>query len=475
MAVTPRLHVDDHARRQIDHGLTRIRREFELADAFPADVLDEVDAVVDREASGRVDRRDVDLCTLDPAGSRDLDQAFAIDRRRGGYRLRYAIADVAAFVRPGGAIDAEAWRRGVTVYLPDARVPLHPIALSEGAASLLPGQDTPALLWSVDLDDDGVPTAVHLERALVRSRAQLSYADAQAQLDAGRADGGLLALRDVGRVLAAQERARGGVSLNLADQEVASTPDGYTLRFDRATSVEEDNARLSLLTGIAAATTMLDGGVGVLRTLPPAAPDQLAALRSTAARLGMAWPAGVGYGAWIATIDPAAPRGVAVLNQALRTFRGAGYEVFTSPPAAPPVHAALASAYAHVTAPLRRLVDRYAGQVALDLLQERPVAGWATAALDELPSAMSRATQRASAIDRAVVDLVESVILSGHEGAVYDAIPVGTRDGATVVHLVDPAIVATLPAGIDAELGTVLRVRLEATDTADGTVRFAPV
>ena len=101
------------------------------------------------------DRRDVELLTIDPPGSRDLDQALHLERRGAGFRVHYAIADVASFVTPGGALDAEAHARGQTIYLPGEKVPLHPPVLSEGAASLLPGQDRPAFLWTLDLDGDG--------------------------------------------------------------------------------------------------------------------------------------------------------------------------------------------------------------------------------------------------------------------------------------------------------------------------------
>ena len=90
--------------------------------------------------------------TIDPPGSRDLDQALHIARRGDGWTVRYAIADVAALVRPGGAVDLDAHLRGVTVYAPDAKAPLHPVVLSEGAASLLPGEWRPAVVWTLELD-----------------------------------------------------------------------------------------------------------------------------------------------------------------------------------------------------------------------------------------------------------------------------------------------------------------------------------
>src|SRR3954466_15740145 len=92
---------------------------------FDADVLAEAEQSAATVSLGdHVDATDVELVTLDPPGSRDLDQAFAISRRPdGGFDVSYAIADVAHFVTPGGAVDAAAHARGETLYLPDGRVP----------------------------------------------------------------------------------------------------------------------------------------------------------------------------------------------------------------------------------------------------------------------------------------------------------------------------------------------------------------
>ena len=100
-----------------------------------------------------------------------------IERREGGYRVSYAIADVGALVAAGTALDVEAHGRGVTVYAPDAKAPLYPAPLSEGNGSLLPGQWRPAVLWSIDLDGAGEQVAVRVERSEVRSTAQHTYAN----------------------------------------------------------------------------------------------------------------------------------------------------------------------------------------------------------------------------------------------------------------------------------------------------------
>ncbi len=280
---------------EVAAGLESLRAEVGVVRDWPADALAEAehaartgaapDAAARSELRDRADRTDVPFVTVDPAGSTDLDQAVHVARRGTGWRVRYAIADVASFVRPGGALDLATHERGSTVYAPDGRVPLHPEVLSDGAASLLAGQVRPAVLWQVDLDADGEPVDVQVERATVRSRAQLTYEGAQRALDDGTADEVLAGVRAVGLLREERERARGGVSLDVPEQEVVPDPaGGWSLRFRRTLPVEGWNAQVSLLTGAVAARVMLDAGVGVLRTLPPADDRDVARLRRTASR-----------------------------------------------------------------------------------------------------------------------------------------------------------------------------------------------
>jgi exoribonuclease R len=258
-------------------GLARIREDLEVPGPHPPTVEAEAADSATRVLAGleasagrdRVDARDIDFVTIDPEGSRDLDQALHIERRSGGgHRVRYAIADVAAFVAPGSALDAEVWERGVTFYLPDARAPLHPPVLGEGAASLLPDEDRPALLWTIDLDGDGVAGDARLERAVVRSRAQLTYVGVQAELDAGRAGETEQLLAEVGPLRQAIEAERGGVSLDLPTQRVVDAGDRYRLEREQVVSVMGWNAQISLLVGMTAGQAMLDAGVGLLEVTP---------------------------------------------------------------------------------------------------------------------------------------------------------------------------------------------------------------
>ncbi|MBW8483421.1 RNB domain-containing ribonuclease [Actinomadura sp. PM05-2] len=449
-------------------GLDRIRTEFAVPGAFPAAALAEAEAAAAAPPPALEDLREVPFFTLDPAGSMDLDQAMWLERRPGGHRVRYAIADVAHFVRPGGALDAEAHERGVTLYLPDVKAPLHPPALSEGAGSLLPGADRPAAVWTIDLDEAGLITDVDVRRALVRSRDRLAYTGAST------ADPRIALLCEVGRALLAAEAARGGVSLPLPEQEVVHGWDGWTLEQRGDLAAEEWNAQISLLAGRAAAALMLDGGVGLLRTMPPAPAEAVAKLRRAARALGVDWPDDRPYGEVMRGLNPARAKDAALLYEAPALMRGAGYTAFDGERPASPEHAAVAAPYAHVTAPIRRLADRFATEVCLALAAGRPVPGWAREALPGLPEVMRRSLRRAGDVERACVDLVESLLLSGHVGEVFDAVVVEANEGKPggLVQLAEPAVLAKCE-GEGLPLGRPVKVRLREADPSRRLVRFA--
>jgi VacB/RNase II family 3'-5' exoribonuclease len=469
--VTKSIRVPGDVPARLDDGFERIRRELRLPGDLPPAVLDEAESARPAERDRR-DLTDVPFVTIDPPGSLDLDQAMHLERVRGGYRVWYAIADVASFVRPGGAVDAEARARGETVYLPDGTVPLHPRALSEGAASLLPGVDRPAAVWRVDLDAEGATLGADVHRALVRSRERLDYAYAQAAVDTGTADGTLGLLAEIGELRLARERARGGVTLPTPEQEVVHDGSGYRLEYRVPVPAEAWNAQISLLTGIAAAAMMLDAQVGVLRVLPPPPPEALATVRRVARALEVPWPDGATYGQVVHGLDPKVPHQAAFLQESKVLLRGAGYVAFDGDPPAAAGHAAVAGPYTHVTAPLRRLVDRFATEVCLAVAAGQPVPGWVRAALPSLPGVMSSTGRRAGAVERACVDLVEAFLLREQVGQAFEAvvIDVDERRSGGRVQLADPAVIARCDGALP--LGERVSVRLTRADPATREVRF---
>ena len=452
-----------------------IRAEIGIDVAFPSEVLEEAEASARAPRLPDRDRTDVPFVTIDPPESMDLDQALHLERLGTGFRLRYAIADPSAFLVPGGAVDREAHARAETAYSPDVRAPLYPPVLSEAAASLLPDGPRPAVVWTVDVDDDGSVIDAHVERALVSSRAKLSYAAAQSSLDAGTADPGLSLLPEIGAVLLRAERARGGASLGLPTQEVVPAGRAYALAFVSPLPVERWNAQLSLLVGRVAARIMLDGRVGVIRTMPPPDPHDVDRLRRVAAGLGLDWPAAVGYADLLSTIDPGRSTAeAAFLQEAAVLFRAASYTAFDGRPPPDEHHAAIAAPYAHSTAPLRRLVDRYANEVCLALTEGTEVPTWAREALPALPLEMALGGERTGRLERTIVDVVEAAVLAPSIGREFDAVVVDLwKRQRGEVALRDPAVIGPCD-GVD-ELGATVLARLEEVDAGRGTIRFVKV
>jgi exoribonuclease R len=445
-------------------GIAAIRAEHDVPEAFAPDVEAEAAAAARRVAGGeRADLRDVAFFTIDPPGSRDLDQAMALDRDGAGHRVRYAIADVAAFVAPGGLVDREAHARGATVYLPGDRAPLHPPVLSEGAASLLAGEDRPALVWDLRIDGDGELTDAALVPALVRSLEQLDYATAQE-----RGDEPLRLLREVGERRIAIAAARGASRLAMPEQEVVCGPGGWTVAYRAPLPVEDWNAEISLLTGMAAAAIMLERGAGILRAQAAPSAEALALLRRKAGAAGTPWREGEGYAAWLARLDPADPAQAALIAEAAQAGEPARYVAFAGDAPADAAHFAIAAPYAHVTAPLRRLADRYA--LACCLPEPPP---WALDGLAALPDEMAAAARRAGTVERAVVDLVEAVLLASRVGETFEAVVLDADDKGARVLLRDPAVRARATGTFTA--GQIAQVRLTEADPATRTIRFTGV
>jgi exoribonuclease R len=474
----PRRHLavrlqDEPAGRELRAGFARVRTELKLPEQFPPDVLAEAEEAAKAPHLPVQDVTDLRFLTIDPPGSTDLDQAMHLERRGRGFRVRYAIADVAAFVRPGGAIDLETHRRVVTQYSPDLRTPLHPTVLSEGAASLLPDQVRPALLWTLDLDAEGEPTVVDVRRALVRSRDRFDYGQVQDLVDGGTDDQRLLLLAEVGKLRMQLEVERGGVSLPIPEQEVVEDGDTFRLEYRTTRPVESWNEQISLMTGMAAADLMLHGGIGILRTLPKAPDGALQRLRRAARALGVDWPAEMSYAEVVHGLDPSNPRHAALLEEATSLLRGAGYTAFDGGIPENATHAAVAAEYAHATAPLRRLVDRYVGAVCLSLCAGEDVADWARAALPMLPDEMAEGDRQAHELERECVALMEAAVLHGREGEEFDAVAVETAPKGGTVQLADPAVRASCLG--DLALGDRVRVKLVEADVASRSVRFAVV
>jgi len=450
-------------------GQLKIDRDFPPAALAEADAAAKASLAPDFLAA-LPDRTDIEFVTIDPAGSTDLDQALQLVRDGAGYRFWYAIADVPAFVTPGGALDAEAHRRGQTLYAADGRIPLHPPVLSEGAASLLEGQPRAAFVWEFALDANANVTSSTVARGQVRSRRRLDYEGVQSQLDAGKADETLQLLKEIGQARLALERARGGASLNIPEVLIDKVDGRYVATRRVQLPVENWNAELSLLTGMEAAKIMLAGKVGILRTMPDADPESIDRFRHQTNALGTPWPTDQGYGDYLATLDGSNPQHLAILHAAASLFRGAGYTPFDGAPPAHTMQAAVGAPYAHVTAPLRRLVDRFGLVICEALTAGTAVPDWARAALPELPVEMAHSNNLAGQLEHRSLDAVEAAVLAPRVGETFDGVIIAQNKSGSVVQLLDPAVTAECSG--HPKNGTALKVKLVKADVATSSVLF---
>ncbi len=416
----------------------------------------------------RLDRTSLPVVTIDPEGSRDLDQAVLIERRGDGHRVYYAIADVAAHVVPDGPLDHDTHARVETVYCPDRRVGLHPPVMSEGYASLLPDQPTKAVLWTIELDAKGEIREIGVARALVSSRRQYSYEElSRTPVEDARALLGLM--REVGDRRRALARERGAVTLPKPEQEVVAAEGGISLAYRAAAPVEDDNAQISLLTGEAAARLMLEGGMGILRTMPPADERSITRLRNQARALGISWGATESYADCLSRLDLATPAAAAFLSAATTLFRSARWEAFDDadpslPRPASLTHGALGVPYAHVTAPLRRLADRYATEICLAHAGGVSVPAWVKRALAQIGDEMEHGTRIARSVDNDCISAVESAVLAPYVGDDFQGVGLDDR----TVQLAEPAVVARCEGGVEA--GKDQMVRLVSADVDRGPV-----
>jgi exoribonuclease R len=448
----------------LGEGLALIRQQFQLPTAFPPEVEAEAAEAASLPLTDHADATNVPFVTLDPASSRDLDQAFAIEAAGPDLLLHYAIADVGWFVADGGAMDREAWVRGTSFYLPDGKVPLYPPALGDGAASLLSDGDRPAVIFTVRVDPAGEARLDGAHRALIRSRAKLAYETAtEADLPTGFAE--------LTRRVEAAELARGAARVEPPEQEVVKDDRGcFRLQLRPQSWAEQKNAALSLATNLAVADVLLRARTGLFRTMAEPQEWAVRRLRHTAKALGISWTKAEELQALERRLDPAAPADASMMMAIRRASQSAGYEPFRD--GATPWHAAVAAPYADVTAPLRRLADRYVVEATLAVANGQAVPDAAQAAFEKLPDVMQKADALSGQIARAVIDLAEAVTIEDREGQTFAAVVTDIDQRGARIQLGDPPVVARLKAD-GFKPGDEIMVTLDKADPADRRVEFS--
>jgi ribonuclease R len=224
-----------------------IIRKYHLPTEFPRDVLELAERISERidaqQIAGREDLRNQFILTIDPDDARDFDDAVNVEKLpNGGWQLGVHIADVAAYVQPGSALDREARRRGNSVYLPDRVIPMLPERLSNGVCSLKPGVDRLTHSVFIQFDKRGVAKSARFARSVIRSAHRLTYKEAYAILTSPPRDrlGERLHLAWELAVLLRRKRfEQGSLDLDFPEVKVWVDTQGKPVRLER---VENDES-----------------------------------------------------------------------------------------------------------------------------------------------------------------------------------------------------------------------------------------
>lgn len=465
--------IAEQAQEALSHGFAAIAEQFKLPLQFPPDVVAAADTatrVVGSEAAEwlaqRRDAMHIPLVTLDPASSTDLDQAFAIEQDGDELVLQYALADVSAFVMRGGTIEKEAWQRGVTIYGLAEKIPLYPKVISQSAASLLPDGPRPAVLVVVSIRPDGTVKLRSVDRVVCASRMKLAYD----QVDLKK----IPYVEDFAKRMWADEVARGAMRVEFPQQEVIvdeSSPGGVRLVLRARIFSEWVNSTLSLAVNMAIGSLFQDARTGLFRVMDEPEPRALESLRRAAHALGIAWGSHELLRDLQRRMDPENFSHQRFLLDARRAGGRARYALYDSHK--PPWHSAIATTYAHATAPMRRLADRYVLDLAYLLANNFTVPKSLTDQMAGLPAVMERYEGRASNVDRAVIDLLEAVSLQHRVGEILEAEVVDAENGIVQTH--DSAIRAKATRLPKVENGATVRVRIDVADPSTRSVRLTAV
>jgi ribonuclease R len=223
-----------------------IIRKFHLTAQFSKDVLNQAERISEtigaRQLEGREDLRKEFIVTIDPDDARDFDDAIHVEKTKSGWRLGVHIADVAAYVDPGSALDREARRRGNSVYLPDRVIPMLPQRLSNGVCSLNAGVDRLTHSVFINFDKNGAAKSARFARSVIRSAQRLTYKQAYSILSSPPRDqlGERLHLAwELASLLRRKRFEHGGLDLDFPEVKVWVDEQGHPVRLER---VENDES-----------------------------------------------------------------------------------------------------------------------------------------------------------------------------------------------------------------------------------------
>ena len=430
-------------------------RSMGLPHRFSAEVAAEVaglDPAITLEP-GRVDLRAVPHVTIDGETARDFDDAVAIEEKKGGWRLYVSIADVGHYVRPGTALDQEAYQRGTSVYFPNKVVPMLPERLSNDLCSLVPGQDRLAFTAIIDFDRKGVRQDMRFTKSVINSRHRLTYtkvkamvADRDATLLATYADvaSDLTRMAALAGQLEKRRLARGSIGFEIPEAAIVIDDQGHIAAVRRL----ERNLAHKLIEEFMLAANEAVAEALATRQTPTLyriheEPDALKVeeFATFTASLGLRLPKGEHDPAWfgkVLAMVAGTPREYLISNLLLRAMQRARY----SPDNAG--HFGLAAEYyTHFTSPIRRYPDLVVHRVLARQLAPAGKGGRGRQPALDLAAAglfLSDRERKAMEAEREVVDKLKSRFMAEHLGETFEGIISGVAGFGLFVELLDTFI-----------------------------------
>ncbi|MEM9378108.1 MAG: ribonuclease R [Pseudomonadota bacterium] len=428
----------------------------DIPTGFPEDVISSAQRATPAEVP-RTDLRQTPLITIDPADARDHDDAVFAESLPDGFRVIVAIADVAAFVTPGSALDQEALKRGNSTYFPDRVVPMLPFELSADACSLKEGQDRHCLAVEMTFDRSGTKRSHRFLRALMRSAGALSYEEAQRAIDghpSARArpllDRVLKPLWAAYDALSAAREKRGPLELDLPERKVEMGEDGAVLgirtkeRFTAHKLIEE----FMIQANVCAAEELEKRKTPLLYRIHDTPSDaKIAALSEFLKTLDIKWPLGERtqthrFNRLLADFD-ATEHAEAVSEIVLRTQSQAIYSTENIG------HFGLNLAkYAHFTSPIRRYSDLIVHRALIKALKFGPdgLPEKQVAQLDETAEHLVRTERRSMAAERDATDRYLASFLADWVGAEFEGRITGVTGSGLFVRLAETGADGFCPA-----------------------------
>lgn len=435
--------------------------EHEIPHIFPDAVIEEAEKAAGFDTGAREDWRELPLITIDPSDARDHDDAVHAEpdedaKNPGGVIVTVAIADVAAYVRPGSAMDREAQKRGNSVYFPDRVVPMLPERISNDLCSLREGEDRPAMAVRMVFAADGRKLRHSFHRIVMRSAAKLSYSQAQAAIDgapdpvtAPLLEPVLSPLWEGYRILKRGREARHPLELDLPERRILLKDDGTVdrvmvpERLDAHRLIEE----CMIQANVAAAETLeakRQKLVYRIHDSPSLAKQE--ALREFLQTIGLSLARGAqlrpkAFNAILERVE-GTENDVLVNEVVLRAQSQAAYETDNIG------HFGLnLLRYAHFTSPIRRYADLIVHRALIGALGLG--LGGITQAeedrMEEVAALISAAERRAMAAERDTVDRLVAAHLSGRIGETFEGRVAGVTKAGLFVKLPDYAADGFVP------------------------------